>query len=69
MPDSRNTVSPGRLAAIRADAAKFGRLTALREELRNEPNFETQPEQNEPTCTPSQTNPSRPERPIPLADR
>jgi hypothetical protein len=66
MPDSRNTVSPDRLAANRANAAKFGRLTALREELRNEPNFETQPEQNEPTCTPSQTNPSPPRKAEPF---
>jgi hypothetical protein len=47
---------------------EFERLKALREELPNEPIFEAQPEQNETTCTPSETNPSPPENPAPAPD-
>ena len=46
-------------------AGEFERLKTLREELPNEANFEAQPEQNETTCTPSETNPSAPENPAP----
>jgi hypothetical protein len=41
----------------------FERLKALRHELPNEPIVEAQPEPNETTCTPDQTNP--PGRPAP----
>jgi hypothetical protein len=40
------------------------RLEDLLEELPNEPIIEAEPEQNETTCTPSETNPSPPERPV-----
>jgi hypothetical protein len=44
---------------------EFERLRALRDELPNEPVFEAQPEQNETTCAPSETNPFPPENPAP----
>ena len=44
---------------------EFERLKALRAEIPNEAIFEAQPEQNETTCTPSETNPSPPENPAP----
>ena len=40
------------------------RLEDLLEELPNEPIIEAEPEQNETTCTPSETNPSPPEKPV-----
>jgi hypothetical protein len=43
---------------------EFERLKALREELRNEPNF-AEPEQTETTCTPCETNPISSENPAP----
>jgi hypothetical protein len=43
---------------------EFERLKALREELRNEPNF-PEPEQTETTCTVCETNPIPPENPAP----
>jgi hypothetical protein len=47
---------------------EFERLKALRKELPNEAIFEAQPEQNETTCAPSETNPPAPEdRPPALA--
>jgi hypothetical protein len=44
---------------------EFERLKALREELRNEPNF-PEPEQTETTCTACETNPILPENPAPV---
>jgi hypothetical protein len=44
---------------------EFERLKALREELRNEPNF-PEPEQTETTCTACETNPIPPENPAPV---
>jgi hypothetical protein len=44
---------------------EFERLKALRTELPNEPIFEAQPEQNETTCDPLETNPFPPEKPAP----
>jgi hypothetical protein len=44
---------------------EFERLRALRDELPNEAIFEAQPEPNETTCTPSETNPFPPENPAP----
>jgi len=46
----------------------FDRLKALRDELPNEPIFEPQPEQTEPTCLHSETNPIPAEPPIPAPD-
>src|ERR1019366_7471347 len=43
---------------------EFDRLKALREELRNEPNFR-EPEQTETTCPSCETNPFPPENPAP----
>src|ERR1039458_5706917 len=40
------------------------RLEDLLEELPNEPIIEAEPEQNETTCTPSETNPSPPKDPF-----
>ena len=45
---------------------EFDRLKALREELRNEPNF-PEPEQTETTCTVCETNPIPPPTPLPPA--
>src|ERR1019366_5373211 len=42
---------------------EFERLRRLRRELPNEAILEAQPEQNEATCTPGQTNPSNPGKP------
>jgi hypothetical protein len=43
---------------------EFERLKALRRELPNEPNS-AETETNEPTCTPTETNPRPPENPAP----
>jgi len=45
----------------------FDRLKALRHELPNEPNYDPQPQQTEPTCPISETNPIPPENPEPAA--
>jgi hypothetical protein len=46
---------------------ELDRLKALREELRNEPNF-AENETNETTCLPCETNPIRSESPAPAPD-
>jgi hypothetical protein len=46
---------------------EFERLKALREKLRNEPNF-AENETNESTCPPCETNPIRSENPAPAPD-
>jgi hypothetical protein len=46
---------------------ELDRLKALREELRNEPNF-AENETNETTCLPCETNPIRSENPAPAPD-
>src|ERR1039457_2119365 len=56
-------IKPRRSAMGRPLGHAFERVKALREELPNEAIFEAQPEQNETTCTPSETNPVPPEDP------
>ena len=47
---------------------EFERLRALRNKLPNEPILEAQPEPNETTCPPGQTNPTRPANPSPAGN-
>jgi hypothetical protein len=47
---------------------EFERLRRLRHELPNEAILEAQPEPNEATCTPPQTNPGNPSKPSPAGN-
>jgi hypothetical protein len=47
---------------------EFERLKRLRHELPNEPILEAQPEANQTTCPPGQTNPANPSNPSPAGN-